>query len=613
MKRVLSIVLLAMLLLAGCTSTPAAPPAAKKTSGDYHGVYAGELTTLNYLVTGSTSEQTVAANTIDCLVEYDNLGIMKPALATSWSVTPDGLKWTFKIRPGVKWMTYEGKEYGEVTAQDFVDALKYSFNPKNASKTANVAYTVIKNGEKFFKSEITDFKEVGVKAVDKSTLEYTLEKPVPYFLSMLTYVSFMPANGKFLSQVGDKFGTDHKNLLYNGAYIMSVWEHQNRQVMVKNEKYWDAEHVYIKKLESKYNKEASALAPEMFARGEITAASIPSASLDGWMKDAAKSKMVHPATTSFYSYFYAFNFDPKFPKEYEPDNWKVVVNNANFRKSLFYAMDRKAAMLTSEPYNPERRLSNTVTPKNFAAVGGKDYTQIGDLAAISGRDSLNKDTALKHRDLAKKELAGKATFPVKVMMPYRSDISDWTNRVQVIEQKLEGVLGKEYIDVIPVAFPPTNFLTVTRRCGNYAIQECNWGPDYADPETYTDPFYYDGSYNWPEKGTEYIEANGKCKYCNMVDAAKSEVTNIPKRFELFAKAEAWLINEALIIPYAVGGGGYVASKLEPFTPPYAPFGVSELKYKNQIVMDKPMDSAAYDAAFKKWESDRAAALQSVGK
>lgn len=177
-----------------------------------------------------------------------------------------------------------------------------------------------------------------------------------------------------------------------------------------------------------------------------------------------------------------------------------------------------------------------------------------------------------------------------------------------MEQQLETLLGKDFIDIIPVGYPATNFLGVTRRAGVYAIQECNWGPDYADPETYTDPFFPGGTYNWPEKATGYTEANGKGKYENLVTAAKAEVVDMTKRFDLFATAEAFLINEAMLIPYAVGGGGYVATKLEPFTYPYAPFGMSELKFKGQIVMEKPMDSVAYDTAFKKWQSDRAAAL-----
>lgn len=608
-KIVPTVLLVASLVSAGLGPMQARAAEGTRPSGDVYGVYAGELTTINYLVTGSTAEQAVAANTIDCLVEYDHLGIMRPALATSWEVSPDGLTWTFHLRKGVKWVTYEGKEYAEVTAQDWVDALKYSFNPANASQTANVAYRVIKNGERYFKGEITDFSQVGVKALDKYTLQFTLERPVPYFLSMLTYTAFMPVNGKFLAEVGDKFGTDNEYLLYNGAYIFSVWEPHNIQVFVKNDKYWDAKNVHIKRLVFRYNKEASTLAPELFLRGQITEAAIPTAALDEWMKDPVKSKMVRPGMTNFYTYFYAFNFDPKFAPEYEPENWKIAVNNVNFRKAIFHGLDRRAALLTEDPYNPDRLLSNTVTPRNFAAYGGKDFTEIGELAAISSRDSFNKELALHYRDKAKQELAGKAKFPVKVMMPYNTASTSWTNRVQVIEQQLEDLLGRDFIDIIPVGFPPTGFLNATRRAGNFALQESNWGPDYADPETYTDPFIPGGTYNRPEKAVGYTDPNGRTRYENLVRAAKAEILDIGKRYELFARAEAFLINEAFVIPYRVGGGGYVATKLEPFTSPYAPFGVSELRYKGQVVLDKPMDSEAFKAAYEKWLRDRAAALQ----
>ena len=466
----------------------------------------------------------------------------------------------------------------------------------------------MKNGEGFYNGTVTDFAQVGVKAVDKYMLQYTLKAPLPYFLTMTTWVAFFPANGKFLAEMGDKFGVDNKTILYNGAYLMSVFEPQNRRVMVKNEKYWDAGKVHIKKLDYKYNKEAATLAPVLFLNGEISGSSIPTALVDEWMKDPVKKELIHPAATSLYTYFYAFNFDPQFPAEYEPENWKIVVNNANFRKSMFYALDRKAAMMTAEPYDPQRRISNTLTPKAFTAAAGKDFSQFGPLAAITARDSFIKDEALKFRDLAKQDLAGKATFPVKVMMPFNAGSPDWTNRVQVVEQQMEGVLGTDYIDIIPVVFPATNFLTVTRRSGNYAFQECNGGPGFCDPDAYTGMFMPANTYSHFQMATEYVEANGKNKYENMITVAKAEVKDMNKRYELFAEAEAFLINEAVLIPYAVGGGGYVASKLEPFTDPYS-FSLTGTLFKGQTVLEKPMNTEQYNAAYKKWETDRAAALQ----
>jgi len=610
----LTIILLVLsLIVTGCSSGGGKNEGTGSKKDEYSTAYSGEISTINYLTTATTSEFALAANLVDTLIDYDKYGVVQPCLATEWSVSEDKLVWTFKLRQGVKWYTYEGKEYAEVKAQDFVDSIKYILNPDNGSKTSNIVYGVIKNAEKYYNGEITDFSQVGVKAIDDYTLQYTLEKPIPYFLSMLTYVCFFPVNGQFLEEVGDKFGTDNVNFLYNGAYIMQTFEPQTKRVLVANENYWDKEHVYIKKLNYIYNKEAATLAPELFLRGDIDYADIPASVLDEWMKDPEKKDLIRPNRTNFYTYFYAFNFNPHFAAEFEPENWKIAVNNVNFRKSIFHALDRKAAMLTAEPYNPEYRLNNTITPKNFVDLNGTDYTLLNGLAEFSNTDSFNKDLALSYKEKAMSELQGKAKFPVKVLMPYNTGLTDWTNRAQVIEQQLENLLGTDYIDVVIEAYPPTGFLDATRRAGNYALMECNWGPDYADPETYTDPFVPDSNYNWPHMAEGYTEANGKTKYENMVNAAKSEYLDLEKRYTLFAEAEAFLIDQAFVIPYSVGGGGYSASRLNPFESPYSPFGVSGERFKGQKILDKPMNTEEFNEALKQWEKERAEALKKAAQ
>lgn len=611
MKRLFaSLIILTMLFSSSCSK------GTKQELSDvqeYSTLYSGELTTLNYLVTASTDEFEAASNLVDTLVDYDKYGVVKPDLATDWKVSDDGLVWTFNLRQGVKWMTNTGTEYAEVTAQDFVDAMNYVLDSKNSSQTANIAYSVLKNGEKYYNGEITDFSQVGVKAKDKYVLEYTLEKPTPYFLSMLTYVCFFPVNGKFLSEVGDKFGTDNVNFLYNGAYILDTFVPQNTRVFIANENYWDKKNVFISKLTYTYNKEAATLEPELFLRGEVTYADIPTASIDEWMKDPVKEAQVRPLKTSFYSYFYAFNFNPQFDAQYEPENWKAAVNNLNFRKSMFHALDRTKAMLTLEPYEPERKIQNTITPKNFVDFKGKDYTKLEALADLSGKDTFDSKKALDYKEKALQELSGKATFPVKVVMPYNTGISDWTNRAQVIKQQMESLLGKDYIEIVLLPYPATGFLKATRRAGNYSFMEVNWGPDYADPETYTDPFTPDSNYNWPHMATGYAESNGKNKYENMVNAAKAEVLDIEKRYKLFADAEAYLIDQAFVIPYSIGGGGFTASTLDPFTSPYSPFGVSSNRFKGQTILSKPMDTETYKTGFAQWEKERAAALKKAEK
>jgi oligopeptide transport system substrate-binding protein len=194
-------------------------------------------------------------------------------------------------------------------------------------------------------------------------------------------------------------------------------------------------------------------------------------------------------------------------------------------------------------------------------------------------------------------------------MPYNSGGTELANRVQVIEQQMENLLGKDYIDIQIDPKPPTNFLTEVRRSGKYAFLECNWGPDYADPETYTGPFEPGGNYNFPEYVLDYNDANGEKTYTNLLNVANTEVLDIDKRYELFAEAEAFLIGEAFVIPYALGGGGYAASRLSPFESQYSPFGVSAERYKGQKILEKPMNSEEFKALLPIWEAERTEALR----
>lgn len=633
MKKLLSLLLVLTMVLTACsggtTPAPSEPAPSEKPAGEditeggkyaeeqvYKTVYAEEIQTINYLTTATNVEFALAANLVDTLVDYDKYGVIQPALAESWSVSDDGLTYTFKLRKGVKWVDYEGKEVAETTANDFVSAAQYLLTPENESATANLFYGVIKNAEAYFNKEITDFTQVGVRAVDDYTLEYTLIEPIPYFESMLTYVCFFPAYGPFLEEMGDQFGTSNTTLLYNGAYILSEFEPQMQRILTKNPTYWDAANIHITELDYKYNKEATALSGEMYKRGEITAVTIPPASIDEWMNNPELKDQVRPGTLGSYTYFYTFNFEPKFDAEYEPENWKIAVNNSNFRNSIKYAFNRAAAMQTEEPYNPEYRIINTITPPNFAAQGGLDFTKTGKLADVAKSEFYNVDKAKEYKDKAKEELtAAGAKFPVKILMPYNTNSSSWANEAQVVKQQLESTLGTDYVEVTLLPHAPTGFLDGTRRAGNYSFMKVNWGPDYADPQTYTDPFVRDGNYNFPEYATE-VNADGKNiyeAYEAKVNEAKAELVDLTKRYELFAEAEAMLIDNAFVVPYNVSGGGYMASKVHPFEAPYSSFGISSERWKGQKLLAKPMNTQEFEAAQKEWQAARDAALKEAAK
>lgn len=633
MKRLLSLLLVLVLVLTACT-TPTSPeqpeePAEPETPGEieepdpeagkyaeeqvYKTVYAEEVTTLNYLVTTTNVDMLVSANLVDSLVDYDKYGVIQPALAETWEVTDDGLIWTFHLREGVKWVDFEGNQVAETTAHDFVSAAQYLLTPENESATANLVYGVIENAEAYFNGEITDFSQVGVKAEDDYTLVYTLNAPVPYFESMVSYICFFPAYGPFLEEMGDQFGTGNSTLLYNGAYLLSEFEPQMQRLLKKNPTYWDAENIHIAELNYRYNKEATALAGEMYKRGEISHVILPTTSLDEWMNNPELRVQVRPSKLGTYTYFYTFNFKPQFDENYEPENWKIAVNNANFRKSIMSAFNRVAAIATEDPYNPEYRIINSITPPTFATQNGLDYTQTGALAALYEKDFYDENEAKQYKEKAVEELtpAG-ATFPVKILMPYNTNSTFWAQEAQVVKQQLETALGTDYIEITLLPHAPTGFLDGTRRAGNYSLMNVNWGPDYADPQTYTDPFERGFNYNFPEFTTD-LTADGQNifeAYEAKVNEAKAEVTDLGKRYELFAEAEAMLIENAFVIPFKVSAGdGYVASLVDPFDAPYAPFGIASLRWKGQRLLSKPMNTEEFNTNYEVWKIEREAALK----
>lgn len=609
------------LLLALAMAMTLVPAMAEDST--YTTLYAGEVTTLNYLVTASTNEFAVAANVIDTLVEYDRLGQVQPSLAESWEISEDGLTWTFHLREGVQWVTGAGERYAEVKADDFVAAAQYILNAANASATSEILYSVVEGAEAFYlgtakpeegkePAPVMEWDTVGVKALDDYTLQYKLTHPVPYFLSMTTYVCFMPVNRQYLEEKGADFGlaTGNDTILYNGAYVLSEMKPQEKRVYTKNAMNWDAGNVFIETIEQLYNKEATTLSPELYLRGEIDAASIDSAIANEWLANPDTADLIRPVRQSgFYSYFYALNFKPEFDAAYEPENWKKAVNNENFRLSLSAGLDRLKAMLVMEPDNPESIIFNTVTPPDFVNVDGLDYVNIGELAPITalGLNIFNPEQALQYRDLAREELlAAGATLPVKILMSYNPNTTSWAEECQVVEQQLEGLLGSDFIDVIVEAGPSSGFLSAVRRSGQYALLKCNWGPDYADPETYSDPFRFGGNYNFIEFAEGYTDADGNKTYNNLVAAAKAITGDIMARYEAFAKAEAFLINKAFVIPFGYGGGGYTASRLDPFQAQYAPFGLSNERFKGMKLLEEPMNTDRYFDAYDQWLQDREA-------
>lgn len=599
--------------LAGCSGSEGAEGGAdgaeKKEMTEYSTVYTAEVTTLNYLETTNSDSIALFYNIMDGLVEFDRFGEMIPCIAEKWEISDDELTYTFHLRDDVKWYDWEGNEMGQVKAQDFVDGIRWILNKDNAASTSKTVYDVVKNAEAYYNGEITDFNEVGVKAIDDLTVEYTLEQPTPYFLKQLSFPCFFPVNGELLEEQGDMFGLDKSSLWYCGAYLMTSYEPQSERVMEANPNYWNKDIISIGRLNYKYNAEANSIGAELFLRGEINDFVLPGSILDEWMNDPEKKEMMRPNNLTNMSYFIGFNFDPNYDEQYKPEDWKTAVNNENFRKSIFHGLDREAAIMTVEPYDPQSKLLNTFTRRNLVQADGVDYTMMGGLAAYTEGDSFDETKALEYKEKAMAELEGQVTFPIQVLLPFSTSKVDTANRMQVIEQQLEGLLGTDYIDIILESHPSTGFSSQVRNPGAFSIMELGWGSDFADPLGMMNPVHteaLDENYMTVNMAEDLLDENGNNIFEAMLDEANAITSDLKARYEKFAEAETMLLDKAIVIPFYTSGGGYRASYLDPFSGYTSQMGRNgAIKLKGAVILDEPMGMSDYPAALEQYEKDRA--------
>lgn len=628
----------------------------------YRSLYSSEVTTMNYLVSGATYELVVGANTIDSLVENDTYGNILPSGAESWEVSEDGLTWTFHLRAGQYWYDADGNQKDPVTANDYVAAARYVCDSAmdcansylmdgwivNASELLNYtaaqlanpveqgtevgeeqdlvvdANGIIYEGSDWNKetekydtwTEVPAVtpEDLGVEAVDDLTLVYHMVKARPYFLTALQFGTYWPAPASLLAELGENYGLDNYSMWFNGAYLISEFKPNEKRIYTKNENNWDAEHIYIERIEQTCNTEATTLAPELFLRGEIDYADIGSDIVADWLSDPEKSQMISSSRViGDYSYFFGFNFEPKFDAEYEPENWAIAVNNENFRKAVFHGINRDEYLAAKYPGDdPSIHKINTVTPKGFSVNEGKDYVFYGGLAKYTEGESFDPELAVQFRDAAKAELeAAGCKFPIKVPVNYNTSSTTWANCTVVLEQQLEELLGADFIDIIVVPYSGSSFLKETRRNGNYALQELNWGADFMDPETWADPFDHKNSYNF--FCNETLEQDGINQYTKteetaalidqyfeLVAAAREETGDMNARYEAFAAAESFYIDHAIVVPGFISGGSYQATKLNAFEGQYAMMGQSSSRYKGQHVYKTAMSQDMFDAQYAEW-------------
>ena len=628
--------LLSVGVLTACSSS-------SKTSGKtYNYVYGSDPATLDYLVTNKKNMTTAVSNGVDGLFENDQYGNLKPSVAEDWSVSQDGLTYTYKIRKGIKWYTSDGEEYANVTAKDFVTGLKH------AADTNSEAIYLLQNSVKGLNDYLSgankDFSNVGIKAVDDYTLQYTLSQPEPYWNSKLTYSVTWPVNGDFLKSKGKDFGksTDPTSILYNGPYLLKALTTKSSIEFTKNENYWDKDHVYFDNIKLTYDDGSDQESLERnFTDGVYNLARLfPTSSNYSKVEKQYKDNIFYTQPGSAVEGV-GINIDRQTyghtskENDQQKTSTKTALLNKDFRQSLGFAIDRTnyAAQLNGKE-GGSTAVRNIFVKPDFVQADGKDFgTMVMDqLPAYgdewSGVNLADSQDGLYNPEKAKAEFAKAkealqaegVQFPIHLDVPVNQSSKITVNQVQSIKQSVESALGKDNVVLDIHQLSADDFNNITYSAPNAAAEDWDlsvgvaWDPDYLDPSTYLDVLKTTSSENtksfmgYDDPNSQAVEKVGLKEYDQLVDDASKETTDLKARYEKYAKAQAWLTDSALYLPTTTyNGAAAVISRIKPFSGAYAQAGDkgSSYYFKYLKSQDDIVTKKQYDSAYKDWLKERA--------
>ena len=633
------VTLLAAATLAACSGSGSSA----KTEKTFSYIYETDPDNLNYLTTGKAATANITSNVVDGLLENDRYGNFVPSMAEDWSVSKDGLTYTYTIRKDAKWYTSEGEEYATVKAQDFVTGLKYA-----ADKKSDGLYLVqesIKGLDAYVKGEIKDFAEVGIKALDDHTVQYTLNKPESFWNSKTTMGVMAPVNEEFLNSKGDDFakGTDPSSILYNGPFLLKSIVAKSSVEFEKNPNYWDKDNVHLDKVKLSYWDGQDTNKPtEAFKDGSFTMARLfPTSASYPEIEKSFKDNIVYTQQDST-TYLVGTNIDRQSYKytskttDEEKTSTKKALLNKDFRQALAFGFDRTAyASQVNGASGATKLLRNLFVPPTFVQADGKNFGELVKEKLVTYGDewsNVNLDDAqdgLYNPEKAKAEFAKAKTalqaegvkFPIHLDMPVDQTNTTKVQRVQSLKQSLEATLGTDNVVVDIQQLQKDDVLNITYFAETAAGEDWDisdnvgWAPDFADPSTYLDiikPSVGENTktYLGFDSGTNNAAAKqvGLEDYEKMVVEAGEEVSNISKRYEKYAAAQAWLTDSALLIPTTSKTGRPMLSKMVPFTLPFAYSGnkgTSEaLLYKYLDLQDKPVTTEEYQKTQEKWLKEK---------
>ncbi|WP_077325242.1 peptide ABC transporter substrate-binding protein [Virgibacillus siamensis] len=439
-------------------------------------------------------------------------------------VNKDKTVYTFKIRDDAKWSNGD-----PVTASDFVFSWRRVLKPETASQYAYIMDAAnIKNAVEIMDKQSDLYGKVeklGVKALDDKTLQVTLEEPTPFFISLMSFVTFAPLNEDFVKEQGNKFAKEPKNMLSNGPYILSGWKHGSSWTLTKNDKYWNAEKVNITEANYKVVKSQNTQL-NLYKSDDI-------------QMDGLSAEQVN-----------AYKDKPEFHSI--PGNgifwWKLNVKtvpefkNEKIRKAMSMVINRENAVKVL--LNNGSIAAQYAVPKDFATgPDGKDFRE-----GVEDYLPGGVEEAKKLWQEAKKE-EGIDTLELE----YLTTDSDVAGELaEYFANQLEKLEGMK----VTIKKLPWNAYLETDTNGNYDIGAgAGWFPDYKDPMTFLGYWYSDNPNN-----TTGMEIDD---YDKLIEKARSLGAKPKERWKVLKEAEKVLIENAYAIPtYQSGSATLVKSYVE---------------------------------------------------
>lgn len=605
MKKLLTALLAAVLCLTGCGGGETTYSTDELK--DFV-VKSGEISTWNYLDQAATSSTQVLVNLVSGLLETDKYGkIVGDCAAEGWTVNENADVWTFKLKDGLKWYkkvlddegnsTYE--EYADITAHDFVYGIKWVL--ENSTACYELACSTIKGAKEYQTGATTDFSTVGVKALDDKTVEFTLIGATPYFDTVVLYPSFYPASQKFVEECGENWATSPETILYNSAYFVDAFTAEQEKVFVKNENYWDADSVTIPKVtvlavdsyESTYN---------LFKEGYLSHCRLAGTQPMKLYEDGDE----HMFRTDPYACNYVFflnnrtNVKDAEEKGTTRENTQKAINNLNFRKALFYGIDREGFVEQTDPIDPKSIYAYTYTADGYVSTtDGTDYTDQPELKQFK-QDQYDSAKAQDYLAKAKQELGDTVTWPVHIQWWHKAGNETAENTAAVLKDTIDTEFDGDI--VLDIEEYTTSMLVDVYPDEYQCLSAAGWIPDYGDPSNVLYTFLPDGYMN-NVKNNALSHWDLPQEYIDMYNDAFA-TADIDARYKKFAECEQYLIENCYIIPMYQAGAYYKLTTFNEYSRIYSLTGGVNFRYKGIELRDHVLTAEEVAADKDAWHKKR---------